>query len=118
MDKIIKLFEKVQSIPYTVYKYDEDEIDEKIECGDCRHKTFLLKKLLEKEGIKVKKTLVIFDWADLPLPKKILNILEKTGTLFPHNILEIKIDNKWIKVDCSWDLNLKKAKFPGSSINL
>ncbi|PIY81152.1 hypothetical protein COY00_00400 [Candidatus Pacearchaeota archaeon CG_4_10_14_0_2_um_filter_35_33] len=112
MNKIVKIFEKVQTIPYKVCKYDENEIDENIKCGDCRHKTYLLKKLYENEGIKVKKTLVVFDWADLPIPKKILDILEKTGTLFPHNILEIKIGNKWIKVDCSWDLKLKNAKFP------
>lgn len=109
--KLVELFKKVQKIPYKVCPYNENKIDEKLAYGDCRHKSFLLKKLLEEQGFEVKRCKVIFDWSDLPLPKKILNIL-KSGRKFPHNILKVKIGKKWIKVDCNWQIALKDKGFP------
>ena len=109
--KLIEIFEKVQKIPYRVCKYDENKINENLERGDCRHKHFLLKKLLEQKGFKVKEMKVIFNWADLPIPQEILEIL-KSETIWDHGSLKVQIDNKWIKVDCTWDLALAKAGFP------
>lgn len=109
--KLVEIFEKVQKIPYQVCKYDENEIDENLKQGDCRHKSFLLRKLLEKNGFEVKRVKVIFDWKDLPIPKKILKIL-KSETRFPHNILKVKVNKKWLKVDCNWPLTLKSKGFP------
>ena len=109
--KLIEIFEKVQKIPYQVCKYDENEIDENLEKGDCRHKHFLLKKLLEQEGFNVKEVKVIFNWEDLPIPKEILEIL-KTGTIWDHSSLKVQINNKWIKVDCTWNPKLKEKGFP------
>lgn len=110
-EKLIKIYEKVQKIPYQVCKFDENEINEKLKFGDCRHKHFLLKKLLEKEGFEVKQVKVIFNWADLPLPKDILNIL-KAGTIWDHDSLSVKVNERWIKVDCTWNLELKAKGFP------
>lgn len=110
-NKVIQIFEKVQKIPYQVCKYDENEIDENLEKGDCRHKHFLLKKLLEQEGFNVKEVKVIFNWEDLPIPKEILEIL-KAGTIWDHNSLRVKVNKKWIKVDCTWNLELKEKGFP------
>jgi|GEM_PF-810754 len=109
--KLIEIFEKVQKIPYQVCKYDENEIDENLEKGDCRHKHFLLKKLLEQEGFNVKEVKVIFNWEDLPIPKDILEIL-KAGTIWDHSSLKVQINNKWIKVDCTWNSKLKEKGFP------
>lgn len=109
--KLIEIFERVQKIPYQVCKYDENEINEKLEKGDCRHKHFLLKKLLEQEGLEVKEVKVIFNWKDLPIPKNILEIL-KSGTIWDHNSLKIKVNKKWIRVDCTWNPRLKEKGFP------
>ncbi len=109
---ISDIFHKVQKIPYKVCNFDKTEIDESLKCGDCRHKTYLLKKFLEEMKIEVRITMVVFDWADLPLPDSILGILEKSGTLFPHKIVEVKMGDNWIKLDCGWDPDLKKANFP------
>jgi len=111
--KLIEIFERVQKIPYQVCKYDEEDIDENLEKGDCRHKHFLLKKLLEQEGFEVKKVKVIFNWADLPIPKSILEIL-KTGTIWDHNSLKVKINDKWVKVDCTWNPELKEKGVPNT----
>ncbi len=109
---LIKIFEKVQKIPYKVCKFDENKIDENIQCGDCRHKSTLLKKLLEKEGFEVKKIKVIFNWRDLPIPKNILGILKKSDTIWGHSSLLVKIREKEILIDASWDPPLAKVGFP------
>ncbi len=110
--KIITLFEKVQKIPYKVCKFNEEEIDENIKYGDCRHKSTLLYNLLQKEGFEVNKLGVIFDWKDLPIPDNILSILKNSGTIWTHYSLSAKIRDNWIKVDCTWDPPLKKLGFP------
>lgn len=110
-NNLVETFEKVQKISYKVCKYDESEIDENLKEGDCRHKHFLLKKLLEKEGFRVKDVKVIFDWNDLPIPKEILATLNNK-TLWDHNSLKVMINNKWVMVDCTWNPELEKKGFP------
>lgn len=113
--RVVDYFEKVQKIPYKVCKFEEDKIDEKIKLGDCRHKSTLLKKILEKEGFEVKKVKVVFDWRDLPIPEKILSILKKSGTIWMHQALLVRLNKKWVKVDCTWDPSLEKKGFPVTS---
>ena len=110
--KIIKLFEKVQKIHYKVCKFEKETINESLNEGDCRHKAELLKKLLEKEGFEVKKQDVVFDWTDLPFPKDVISILNESDTVWKHVALKVKINDKWIKVDPTWSLELKKKGFP------
>jgi hypothetical protein len=110
--KIIKIFEKVQKIPYEVCKYEEGDIGKSINCGDCRHKSELLMRLLKKEGFEVKKQDVLFDWADLPLPLETIGILKESDTVWKHVALKVKIGDKWIKVDPTWHPSLKKKGFP------
>jgi hypothetical protein len=110
-NELIDIFEKVQEIPYNVCKYNEGEIDENLEKGDCRHKHFLLKKLLEQKGFEVGVVKVVFDWKDLPIPKNILDIL-KSGTIWDHDSLKIKVNGDWISVDCTWNPKLKEKGFP------
>lgn len=110
--KIVQLFEKVQKIPYKVCKFDKELINPNILHGDCRHKSELLYNLFTEEGYRVKKIKVEFYWYDLPLPKNIIAILKKSGTVFPHDSLLVKINNKWVKVDCTWNPELEKKGFP------
>lgn len=110
--KIVQLFEQVQKIPYRVCKFDKKLINPKISYGDCRHKSELLKLLLREKGFEVKEIKVIFDWNDLRIPKSILGILKKSSTVWPHNSLKVKVKNKWVKVDCTWNPELEKKGFP------
>jgi len=109
--KLIQLFEKVQKIPYQVCKFEESEVHENIKQGDCRHKSLLLYNLLKKEGFEVKKVIVLFDWNDLPVPKELLKPLN-SHTFWAHRSLAVKINNKWLKVDPTWNPELKKKGFP------
>lgn len=110
--KIVQLFEKVQKIPYKVCFFSRESINPNILYGDCRHKSELLHTLLVEEGYEVKKIKVEFDWKDLPLPKNIISILKRSGTIFSHDSLMVKINHKWIKVDCTWNPELEKKGFP------
>lgn len=74
-----------------VCKFNTYKINETLQFGDCRHKHFLLKKLLETQGFKVRTIIVLFDWKDLPIPNTILNILSETK--FKHYSLEVKLNN-------------------------
>ncbi len=111
-DNLIKIFKRVQKIPYKVCKFEKEKIPQNLNYGDCRHKTLLLRQLLEKEGYEVKKIRVLFDWKDLPLPPEILSILKKSPTVWSHNSLKVKVNDKWIKVDPTWNIKLEKKGFP------
>lgn len=111
-EKIIKTFEFVQKIPYKVCKFES--VDELItnNFGDCRHKHSFLFEVYSKLGLKVEKIKVLFDWKDLPIPNEKLKILEKSGTIFPHNALYLFRGNKKILVDSTWEPRLEKMGFP------
>src|SRR3989338_4724525 len=109
---LIELFKKVQRVPYQASKFVKEEINENIKCGDCRHKSELLFQLLNKNKFEVKRIKVIFDWKDLPLPEELLSILKKTGTVWSHDSIAVKINKEWIKLDCTWNLELKSKRFP------
>ena len=110
--KLIEIFEKVQKIPYRACKFDETKIDSSLKFGDCRHKSALLKKLLNKEGYETKKMKVIFNWKDLPLPKKMFSILNKSSTVWVHDALAVKVHGSYIFLDPAWHLELKSLGFP------
>ena len=110
--KLIGIFEKVQKISYRVCQFDKLDINENLKFGDCRHKTELLKKLLDKEGYKTKKMKVIFNWKDLPIPKKIISVLKKSSTIWTHDALAVKVHGDYIFLDPTWNPELKKLDFP------
>jgi 2,3-bisphosphoglycerate-dependent phosphoglycerate mutase len=101
-------------LPYKIRSFDIKEVDKEIENGDCRHKTELIKQLVEEEGLKARKIYAVFDWKDLPIPKSILNIL-KSGTKMTHELLEVNLNGKWIKIDLTWNRELKDKGFPVTS---
>ena len=101
----------IHGIPYQIKPFVKEEINSELEKGDCRHKTELLKQLFEGEGFKVRKIYAVFDWKDLPVPKDILKIL-KSGSKMTHVLLEVKLNNKWIRVDFVWNRSLKEKNFP------
>lgn len=109
---LVKIFQYVQKIPYQVCKFEKDSINKNLKFGDCRHKSELLYQLLKKENFEVKKIKVIFDWRDLPIPIRIISILIKSPTTWSHDALKVKIKDKWLKVDCTWNPELENKGFP------
>jgi len=111
-DKLIKIFEKVQKIPYRIKPFNKNEINENLKEGDCRHKSELLKKLLKEKGYTVKDLNVIFDWKDLPIPKNILGILKKSSTRQLHKAVRVKVHGNYLYLDSTWPEYMEKLGFP------
>jgi len=108
-----KLFEFVQSFPYEISYFKEGEsLLLKKEKGDCRHKRELLYNLYLKYGECVRLVDVVYDWADLPIPKEILLELRNNGTKSLHDGLQVKINNEWVYIDPTWDPDLGLINFP------
>jgi hypothetical protein len=112
--EIINIFKKVRDIPYgDIGSRDPDDILEN-NMGTCSGKHSLLKKLYENAGIECKNFVALHKFIDLPIkyPSNLMDILNKSDIIDPHNFIKIKIDNKWITVDATWDKTLKKYGFP------
>lgn len=108
--KIIELYNKVQRVPYyCLTERDPDLLLQKNK-GSCSEKHLFLGKELEKLGIPVKYVLIRFDWNDLPIPEEIID--KKDDAVGYHLALKIKVGNRWIYVDATWDPKLEKAGFP------
>lgn len=108
--KIIKLYKKVQALPLYYLKKRDPNLLLKKNKGSCSEKHLFLGGELEKLGVPVKYVLVKFDWHDLPIPKEIIK--KKDSSLGWHLALKIKVKDKWILVDATWDPGLEKAGFP------
>lgn len=111
-DELIKTFEKVQKIPYKIKPFNGDKIEENLEEPSEGNKSELLKKLLKEKGYTVKGLQVIFDWKDLPIPKRILNILKKSSTKQLHKIARVKVHGNYLYLDPTWPKYMEKLGFP------
>lgn len=130
--EIVKLYKKVQRIPYYCLKERNSDLLLKKNKGSCSEKHLFLGKEFEKLGVPVKYLLIRFDWNDLPIPKEIINKKED-GPIGWHLALKIrhaksarsakasrnanapmriKSPNKWVYVDATWDSKLEKVGFP------
>jgi len=109
--EIIKLYNRVQRIPYYCLRERDPDLMLKKRKGSCSEKHLFLGKEFGKLGIPVKYLLIKFNWNDLPIPKEIISKKEDSSTGW-HLALKIKPKNKWIYVDATWDPKLGKAGFP------
>lgn len=110
-ERVVSLYKKIQKIPfYCLQKRDPNKLFE-VKKGSCFEKNVYLGRAYEKLGIPVKYLEMKFNWEDLPIPPRILKKYRgnKTGL---HLALEIKLNDKWLKVDATWDPLLGKGGFP------
>ncbi len=97
-NKLIKIFEKVRDEPLN----NPEKLGDKD--NRCWGKHRRLKELLEKEGYQVRFRVCSFRWSSQRFPKDILKMPHKDNDY--HLFLEMKINGKWIVLDCSNDKNL------------
>ena len=109
---IIKIYNYVRDLPYHLVPFENAEYILKIGFGDCRAKHDLLARFYSLINIPVKHIVMQYDWRGLPIPKNIIKQLKTIGTIWPHYALKIKIKDKWLNVDATWDSKLKKSGFP------
>lgn len=110
-DRRIAAFGIVRDIPYklTAWSGDPNSLFQ-LDRGDCRHKSAALIKLMRACGSEARPIQIPFDWADLPIPKSVLELLAETRGF--HDTVEVNVDGFWILVDPTWDPALAKAGFP------
>ncbi len=115
--KRVSVFENVKNIPYKINPGNvvPDEgmvrvLSEKF--GSCESKHFLLGYMYEKMNLKVKYCTYKFLWKDLNcvFPDR-LKVFSKDLLPEYHLACRIKILNKWVLVDCTWDDGLEPAGF-------
>lgn len=111
VEKRIAIFELVRRVPYklTAWTGDPDSLFS-LGRGDCRHKAAAAARLLRKAGFKAEQALVTFDWADLPVPREMFDILTDTRSF--HDTVYVSIDGRRTLFDATWDPALRAVGFP------
>lgn len=120
--KIIKIFEKVRDILFgNIGSRDPKDVYEQNK-GTCSGKNFLLKELYKGIGLQTKDMICLQRWKDLiwfpddtyglvDLPEELKQLLAQMEIVDFHNFVRILVDDKWIAVDATIDLPLKKLGF-------
>lgn len=107
----IKIFNEIRDIPFRIPMSATESL------FDCAGKSILLRKKLEDLGIKARLAVCFFYWNDLNLPKDIKEIPHDRDCT--HTFVEAFINEKWVKLDPSWDSALSKifdiANFDGEN---
>jgi len=109
--KIISVFEIVRDIPYGTINNSRDFCSVlKNNKGTCSGKHLLLGRLYELMGIKVKYMMceTKFNFIKIKLPKYLQKTLNRKEIIDYHNFIKIRQNSKWINVDATFDLSLKK----------
>lgn len=94
MNEIIKKFEEIRDIPYSI-PLSAEETDH---C--CRGKSTILRNFLESKWYKVNYRICKFKWSDTQIPKEIFKWTNDDCT---HVYLEVEVNWKIINVDPTWD---------------
>ena len=94
--KAIRIFEKIRDLPYGTSGSDE--------VWSCYQKCVLLKQELQHIGITSQLLIGVFDWQDLPIPERILNLRRQRHER--HVILRVFINGSTYNIDPSIDIGL------------
>jgi len=94
-----KVFNIIRDIPYQLNVAQKDT--------SCSSKAKLLGELLTRLGFTVRNMCCIFDWNELPIPQSLAKLAtKKFGKINYHFFLAVKIDNRWLNLDPTWDKSL------------
>jgi hypothetical protein len=112
-EDIINLILRIRDIPYGTVGSRLPEDVYKNNKGTCSGKHALLKELLIELNIQVKEMIAIHKFNNLKInfPDNLQSILNNNEIIDPHNFLRVKIDDKWLNVDITWDKPLHKLGF-------
>lgn len=107
------LFEKIRDIPYGSIN-SRDPLDVFIaNKGTCSGKHELLKALYHEIGYETKDYIAIHAFNDLPVdfPINIKSYFDVGELLDPHNFFKVKVKDKWVIVDATWEKGLSEYGF-------
>jgi len=121
-EQVVAIFEKVRDIPFGhMGSRDPKDVYERNK-GTCSGKNFLLRDLYKAIGIKTKDMICLQRWKDLTwfpddiyglvkLPQELMQLLETTEVVDFHNYVKILVDHRWVTVDVTIDLPLRRLGF-------
>jgi hypothetical protein len=115
---LITVFEHIRDIPYSlaVIMTDPSTAPEQILAlgkGSCGPKHYLLAEMYRRLGFTVVYATFSFLWddPDIRYPPKLRRLA--TGLPVSHHLAcRVKIGDRWVLVDATWDRSLKRAGFP------
>jgi len=107
-NKIRLICELVRDIPYKVTGSSDPKDIIKNNAGSCTPKHIFLAQCLQKLDVPLKFLAVSYYYEKIPVkyPEKMMDLVRKMP-LTHHTALKIKVDNKWIIIDVTWDSKLK-----------
>lgn len=119
MIALLEAFNRIKTVPYKIvdidYSLDNSRalIDSK--GASCTPKHIVLENIIKSLGFETKFCVHEFKWStfNLDLSKELSDLINPLQIDF-HTNLEVKINNKWIMVDATWDDDLIDAGFPGT----
>lgn len=114
-DKIVKVYNYVQNIPWKNINSREAVDIINYNAGTCSGKHKLLQQLYNLMNIEVVEFICKHRFVDLSLdlPFQLSSFLATHAFIDYHNFIKIKnTNNEWICVDATWDLPLAKLGFP------
>jgi hypothetical protein len=117
-DSLVSIFQHIRDIPYSLVATGDEGItaEERILVtgkGSCGPKHYLLANLYRRLGIDVVYATFPFLWNDPDL--RYTRELRELATGLPvayHLACRVRINNRWVLVDATWDRPLKRAGFP------
>lgn len=109
-----KIFEKVRDIPYGVIGTRDPEQVYLRNIGTCSGKHFLFFELAAALGFNVRHFVCShsFRRSQVKLPPHLLKMLDEKDIIDYHNFVKVLVNGRWMTVDVTWDLPLKKYGFP------
>lgn len=102
MNELIKKFNNIRDIPYSIPLSINEEL-ENDKC--CSWKAKMLKKILETNWYNVNYRICKFKWSDMNLPEKVIKVSHEDDST--HVYLEVEMNWKIINLDSTWDRWLK-----------
>jgi len=117
-EKRISIFNHIRDIEYAIvpgtrnYSNGPEKIL-KLNRGSCTPKHFLLGMMLERIKIPIKYVTYPYSWNDpkISYPKELAVLAKKLPTEY-HLACKAFIENRWVNIDATWDIGLKKPGFP------
>jgi transglutaminase-like putative cysteine protease len=114
----ISIYQHIRDIPYSIVSELRDPKTGpagliRMNKGSCVPKHFLMALMMSELGLGVKYVSYLFDWNDpaIKFPPDIKKVV-KNMPITAHLATKVNIDGRWVLVDATYDLALKKAGFP------
>lgn len=118
--ELINIYNQIQNVEYRIAHIINYSVDNSYDLvnsnvASCAPKHIILSEKFKENGLITRFCLHKFNWSDLNFifPHKLSELSKKYSSDY-HTNLEVKIDNRWVMVDATWDNELINSGFPAT----